>query len=181
MSTSRDLIKTFFRYAKIRFELDGTDLELSAFKSELSGEDSEDLFIPFRDATSGRESYGAGRFLSIDEPDNDRFVLDFNRCYNPLCNYSPAYNCAVPPAENHLAVPIRAGEKTYTPSGGRMVASGPPPSSFSRKRPRASSTDAGPGLSTASTAATSPPATRRRSSPAPTSTGWRRTKPTAPA
>jgi uncharacterized protein (DUF1684 family) len=116
MVTSRNLVKTFFRYAKIRFELDGIDLELSAFKSQLSGEGSKGLFIPFRDATSGRETYGAGRFLSIDDPDGDRFVLDFNRCYNPLCNYSPAYNCAVPPAENHLAVPVHAGEKTYTSS-----------------------------------------------------------------
>lgn len=115
MVTSRNLVKTFYRYAKIRFELDGTDLELSAFKSKLSGESSEGLFIPFRDATSGRESYGAGRFLSIDDPEGDRFVLDFNRSYNPLCNYSPAYNCARPPRENQLAVPIRAGEKTYTP------------------------------------------------------------------
>jgi len=114
MVTSRNLVKTFHRYAKIRFELDGTELELSAFKSKLSGEDSEGLFIPFRDATSGRESYGAGRFLSIDEPEGDRFVLDFNRCFNPLCNYSPAYNCAVPPSENHLAMAIHAGEKTYT-------------------------------------------------------------------
>ena len=114
MVTSRNLVKTFHRYAKIRFELDGTDLELSAFKSKLSGEDSEGLFIPFRDATSGRESYGAGRFLSIGEPEGDHFVLDFNRCFNPLCNYSPAYNCAVPPSENHLAVAIHAGEKTYT-------------------------------------------------------------------
>ena len=113
MLTSRDLKKTFYRYATIRFRLDGKDQELSAFKSKLTGEGSGYLFIPFRDATTGRETYGAGRFLEIDEPDEEHFVFDFNGAFNPLCNYSPAYNCAIPPRENHLEVAIRAGEMTY--------------------------------------------------------------------
>lgn len=113
MLTSRNLIKAFYRYAKIRFRLDGADRELTAFKSELAGADSTALFVPFRDSTSSNETYGAGRFLYIDEPDGKNFVLDFNRSFNPLCNYSPAYNCAVPPRENHLEVAIRAGERTY--------------------------------------------------------------------
>jgi uncharacterized protein (DUF1684 family) len=113
MLTSRDLIKTFYRYARIQFRLGGNERELTAFKSTLTGEDSTGLFVPFRDATSGHETYGAGRFLEIAEPDGDEFVLDFNRCFNPLCNYSPAYNCTVPPRENHLDIAIRAGEKAY--------------------------------------------------------------------
>jgi uncharacterized protein (DUF1684 family) len=113
MSTSRNLIKTFYRYAEIRFRLGGEEKVLTAFKSRLTGEGSTGLFVPFRDASSGHETYGAGRFLEIEEPDGDRFVLDFNRSFNPLCNYSPAYNCAVPPRENHLDVAIRAGERTY--------------------------------------------------------------------
>ena len=111
--TSRNLIKKFYRYAKIRFRIDGQEHELAAFKSSLTGADSTDLFLPFRDATSASETYGAGRFLEIDEPEAKNFVLDFNRSFNPLCNYSPAYNCTVPPRENHLGVAIRAGEKTY--------------------------------------------------------------------
>ena len=86
---------------------------MTAFKYALSGEGSDGLFIPFKDATSGRETYGAGRFLEIHEPDEERFTLDFNRCFNPLCNYSPAYNCPIPPRENHLEIAIEAGEKTY--------------------------------------------------------------------
>jgi hypothetical protein len=113
MLTSRSLKKTFYRYARIQFQLDGEDLELTAFKSTLDGEGSEYLFIPFRDATSGHETYGAGRFLDLDEPQTDDFVLDFNRAYNPLCNYSPGFNCPIPPRENHLDVAIRAGELTY--------------------------------------------------------------------
>jgi uncharacterized protein (DUF1684 family) len=113
MLTSRSLKKTFYRYATIHFRLDGEDLELTAFKSRLTGEGSEGLFVPFRDATSGGETYGAGRFLDLEEPEGEDLVLDFNRAYNPLCNYSPAYNCPIPPRENRLAVPIRAGERTY--------------------------------------------------------------------
>jgi uncharacterized protein (DUF1684 family) len=114
MLTSQNLEKTFYRYAKLVFELEGQEQRLTAFKSTLSGEGSSWLFIPFKDATTGRETYGAGRFLDMDEPEEERFVLDFNRCYNPLCNYSPAYNCARPPRENHLKIAIRAGEKTYS-------------------------------------------------------------------
>jgi len=113
MLTSRSLRKTFYRYAKIRFQLDGETQELTAFKSKLTGEGSQSLFIPFRDSTSGRETYGAGRFLDLDEPQAEDFVLDFNRAYNPLCNYSPAFNCPIPPRKNHLDVAIRAGERTY--------------------------------------------------------------------
>ena len=73
----------------------------------------EGLFIAFRDATTSRETYGAGRYLQIDEPQTEEFVLDFNRAFNPLCNYSDAYNCTLPLRENHLKVAINAGEKTY--------------------------------------------------------------------
>lgn len=111
--TSRNLKKTFYRYAKIRFRLDGIEQELTALKPELEGEGSSGLFIPFRDATSGKQTYGAGRFLEVDDPAERFFVLDFNRAFNPLCNYSPAYNCTVPPRENRLGLPILAGEKTY--------------------------------------------------------------------
>jgi len=113
MPTTRNLIKTFYRYARIEFELDGEMQELTALKSALSGDGSEGLFIAFRDATTSRETYGAGRYLEIEEPQGETFVLDFNRAFNPLCNYSPAYNCTLPPRDNHLKVAIRAGEKTY--------------------------------------------------------------------
>ena len=111
--TSRGLKKTYHRYARIRFQLHGADQELTALKSQLTGEGSESLFIPFRDSTAGGETYGAGRFMDIDEPPSEQFVLDFNRAFNPLCNYSPAFNCPIPPRENRLQVAIRAGELTY--------------------------------------------------------------------
>jgi len=113
MLTNRSLKKTFYRYASLRFRLEGQDLELTAYKLSLQGPGSETLFVPFRDATSGQKSYGAGRFMDLDEPEGGELVLDFNRAYNPLCNYSPAYNCPIPPRENRLRVAVRAGEQTY--------------------------------------------------------------------
>jgi uncharacterized protein (DUF1684 family) len=111
--TTRKLEKIFYRYARIRFSIDGRKMMLTAFKSSLSGADGETLFIPFKDSTNCNETYEVGRFLEISEPGQADFVLDFNRCFNPLCNYSPAYNCPLPPLENFLDVAILAGEKTY--------------------------------------------------------------------
>jgi len=113
MPTTRNLIKTFYRYAKIEFEVDGENQELTAFKYGLTGDEAKGLFIPFKDSTTGRETYGAGRYIQIDDPDSEDFIFDFNRAFNPLCNYSPAYNCTLPPHENHLKVAIQAGEMTY--------------------------------------------------------------------
>ncbi|MGE5342592.1 MAG: DUF1684 domain-containing protein [Candidatus Omnitrophota bacterium] len=112
--TSQKMEKTFYRYGSIQFKINGKELTLIAFKISLeAGEASETLFIPFSDATNGTETYEVGRFLDVPEPAEGTFTLDFNRCYNPLCNYSPAFNCPVPPRENMLDIAIHAGEKTY--------------------------------------------------------------------
>ena len=76
--------------------------------------DEEDglLFVPFRDATSGRESYGAGRYLWAEPPDEHGItVLDFNRAASPACAFTPHAACPIPPPENKLLVAILAGEK----------------------------------------------------------------------
>jgi hypothetical protein len=77
---------------------------------------SKAYWLPFADATTGRETYGAGRYLDVPRADSGRVVLDFNMAYNPLCNYNPdEYNCALPPAQNRLPFRIEAGEKKYIP------------------------------------------------------------------
>jgi len=113
--TSKNLQKKFFRYAKIKFDLDGKKLELTVLKSSLDPEnpDSKYLFIPFADKTSDNETYGGGRFIEMQEPSKDEIILDFNYCFNPLCNYADVYNCTLPPFENELDIEIKAGEKTY--------------------------------------------------------------------
>ena len=73
-----------------------------------------DLFVMFRDRTSIDETYPAGRFLHVNNPDADgRTVIDFNRAYNPPCAFSPFATCPLPPRQNVLPVRIPAGEKRY--------------------------------------------------------------------
>ena len=69
--------------------------------------------LPLRDATSGKETYGAARYLDIEQRPTDEYVIDFNLAYNPYCAYSEDYVCPFPPRENWLSVPIRAGEKNF--------------------------------------------------------------------
>jgi uncharacterized protein (DUF1684 family) len=73
------------------------------------------LFIPFKDKTSGNETYGGGRYLDVTVPNSELTWLDFNTAYNPYCAYSYRYSCPIPPTVNTLPIEIRAGEKT--PSG----------------------------------------------------------------
>lgn len=111
--TTRGLEKTFYRFGKLRFKVDGRELELTALKTSLEGPDAKYLFVPFKDDSNGKETYEVGRFLDLEEPEGNDAILDFNRSYNPLCNYSPAYNCPLPPLENILDAAIPAGEKAY--------------------------------------------------------------------
>jgi len=97
---------TFQAAGDLVFELAGQKLRLQAFI--LPG--TKSLFVPFRDATSGKETYGGGRFLEADLPKGGRTILDFNKAYNPYCAYSPYAICPIVPRENRLSVAIRAGE-----------------------------------------------------------------------
>lgn len=111
--TTRNEEKTYYRYAFIHFKIDGKAIKLTAFKFNIDDKNNKDLFIPFRDLTSGEESYGAGKYLDLKEPTDNEIIVDFNLAYNPLCNYSNGYNCPLAPAENFVDYKIEAGEKTY--------------------------------------------------------------------
>jgi len=76
-------------------------------------EEGDQLFFIFRDLTSGKETYGAGRFLYAGLPHDGWVVLDFNKAYNPPCAFTPYATCPLPPAQNRLAVRIDAGELKY--------------------------------------------------------------------
>jgi uncharacterized protein (DUF1684 family) len=106
--------RDFIQWGEFRFRIGGEECVLQAYRSD---SEEEQLFIPFRDATSGRETYGAGRYLDLDSARNrtadGKWVLDLNRAYNPWCVYSENYTCPFVPQENWLAVPVRAGEKNY--------------------------------------------------------------------
>jgi len=112
--TSTGSERTYLRWGEFRFEVDGEAVALQAYKGE---SDDDRLWVPFRDATSGEETYGAGRYLDL-EADTHRtadgtWILDFNEAYNPTCAYADRYECPLPPTENWLDVPIEAGEKSY--------------------------------------------------------------------
>ena len=92
------------------FEVAGAACRVMAIHLDEPGVAPGALDVYFTDATSGKESYRMRYVAAAAGPDG-RYVLDFNRAYNPACTYSPHYNCPIPPAENHLAVAIRAGEK----------------------------------------------------------------------
>jgi hypothetical protein len=104
----------FDRIAVARFDIDGAAHELELYW--LAGYGGG-LFVPCRDATSGTETYGGGRYLldtvkgSDLGMDGDRLVLDFNFAYNPSCSYDPRWVCPLSPPANRLPVAIRAGER----------------------------------------------------------------------
>jgi uncharacterized protein (DUF1684 family) len=74
------------------------------------------LYFMFKDSTNGRETYGGGRYLYSDLPSNGRVTLNFNQAHNPYCAYNSYSTCQIPPLQNWLRVPIRAGEKKYPKS-----------------------------------------------------------------
>jgi hypothetical protein len=95
------------------FELDGQVVRLTGV---LEDPQSVELFFIMRDKTSGKETYGAGRFLYSDLPKQGRVILDFNKAYNPPCAFTPYATCPLPPKENWLPVAVEAGEKSYSDS-----------------------------------------------------------------
>lgn len=109
------------RAARLVFEIGGERCELTVLSlRQYAG----GLFVPFKDATSGRETYGGGRYLFDTAKGTDGLVLeiaagsrdvtvDFNYAYNPSCVYSPRWACPLAPPENTLKIPIRAGERMY--------------------------------------------------------------------
>lgn len=114
-STQGD-IRRQLRYGELRFRIMGEDCRLVAFK-DADDPDSTELFVPFRDSTSGGETYGAGRYLEARVESGSagpqKVILDFNLAYSPYCAYNIAYSCTLPPPENTLHVAIMAGELTY--------------------------------------------------------------------
>lgn len=109
VQTSRGVTKTLYLAGEAVFEHGGQTLRLQVFGYAPEPAPDEPLLIPFRDETSGHESYTAGRYLEPTLPADEQLELDFNRATNPLCAYSEHYNCPIPPRANHLGVAVRAG------------------------------------------------------------------------
>jgi uncharacterized protein (DUF1684 family) len=101
-------LEQFTSPGRVVFELQGETIDLEPVVSE-----ENDLFFVFRDGTSGKETYGAARFLHADMPQAGQVILDFNKAYNPPCAFNPFTTCPLPPRENRLALRIEAGELMY--------------------------------------------------------------------
>jgi uncharacterized protein (DUF1684 family) len=115
LATNTGEVRSGLRYGYFEFAVEGQTCRLQVYRMDDSaGGGGPSLFIPFRDATSGSETYGSGRYMDLAENTSGNYELDFNRAYNPYCAYNSEYSCPIPPAENTLPVPIRAGEKNYS-------------------------------------------------------------------
>jgi hypothetical protein len=96
----------------LRFEVAGQVVTL-----EPTGDPAEGFFVVFGDTTNGKETYGGGRFLTVEPPEDGVAILDFNRAYDPPCVFTPYATCPLPPRQNKLPVAIEAGEKMYGHGG----------------------------------------------------------------
>jgi uncharacterized protein (DUF1684 family) len=110
MPTSTGEIRKEERVGVLEFNLKGKPLTLAAFR-DTDSKDMSRLFVPFRDLTSGTETYQAGRYLDLDRTPTGIYNVDFNRAYHPYCYYNSKFDCPYPPGENRLPVPVRAGER----------------------------------------------------------------------
>jgi uncharacterized protein (DUF1684 family) len=113
-ATSTGEAMAFHRWGRAHFCLGQTELALELYWLEGYG---GGIFVPFADATSGHETYGAGRYL-LDSvkgadlgQDGESLILDFNFAYQPSCSYDPSWTCPLTPPANRLPLPIRAGER----------------------------------------------------------------------
>ena len=110
MPTSTGTIRNYQRVGVLEFTFKGEKLSLGAFVEE-GAREVDGLFVPFVDATSGKETYPAGRYLDIPPTTTGIYEIDFNRAFFPYCYYNITYECPIAPRENHLQIPVRAGER----------------------------------------------------------------------
>jgi uncharacterized protein len=131
LRTNRDNQAVMRYLGDLEFRLGGRSVHLRVYHA---GEGvGTSVFVPFRDRTSGKESYGPGRYLTLELNESDEYELDFNRAFNPYCAYTDDYECGFPPSENDLPVAVRAGEMAWaadrnprSPSAHALARRGPP-------------------------------------------------------
>lgn len=114
MPTSSSRMAEYYVYGELSFELKGKPVKLKVYRSKrlmAMPEYADYLFLPFKDLTSGKETYGAGRYIDLRIPEAERktMIVDFNQAYQPYCAYAKGYSCPVPPAENFIDLQITAG------------------------------------------------------------------------
>ncbi|MEP7028891.1 MAG: DUF1684 domain-containing protein [Candidatus Eisenbacteria bacterium] len=106
MPATRGKTQDYLEYGKIPVTSNGDTVTLMVYRPL---DHPEQFFIPFHDATNGSETYAGGRYVHLDSLDVHRWVLDFNKAYNPYCAYDSVWICPLPPPSNTLPFPVRAG------------------------------------------------------------------------
>lgn len=98
--------KQYVRVGRFTITVDGEEAQITVFQDTQTGK----FFLPFRDTTAGEETYSVGRYVDPKARPDGKLNVDFNMAYNPYCAYNSGWSCAIPPFENVVKVPIRAGE-----------------------------------------------------------------------
>ena len=109
MQTSTGDVASYLRWGKLKFQVDGEKAVLTVYRDA----DGEGFFLPFADRTSGRDTYGSGRYLEPQELPDGKLLVDFNYAYSPYCAYNEQWSCPLTPFENRIAPAIRAGETNF--------------------------------------------------------------------
>jgi uncharacterized protein (DUF1684 family) len=102
----------YIEHSYAEFELEGQTNRLLLLQS-IKETDMRNFFLAFADDTSGKDTYGGGRYLNVRQDGKNSITIDFNLAFNPYCAYNPNYACPLPPKENLLTIAIEAGEKNY--------------------------------------------------------------------
>ena len=111
LETTKGASSKYYRAGVLTFSLLGQNYKLTAYRN--SAQNLTNLFVPFKDLSSGVSSYPGGRYLDVEVKNMQEITLDFNEAYNPYCVYNAEYSCPVPPAENRLNIEILAGERKW--------------------------------------------------------------------
>ncbi len=112
-TTSKSDIREYYKFCKLHFKIGDSSVALIGYAFDSTGK-TTDLFIPFKDATTGKSTYGAGRYIEMHyKGEKDSLNIDFNYAFNPYCHYNNRYSCPLVPMDNILKVAINAGEKKF--------------------------------------------------------------------
>lgn len=109
LPTNKEREKKYVKYGRFKFKLEGKEYLLHIYRPLGGGE----LFLPFKDKTSGIETYPEGRYLHVEPMPGGKVLIDFNRASNPFCEFNDKYTCPFAPKENWLDIEIRVGEKRF--------------------------------------------------------------------
>lgn len=118
MATYSGQVRKYVQYGWLDFTISGKARRVAVYQSlrlKEMEEYKDYLFIPFKDLTNTKTTYGGGRYidLQISAIKEGQVVLDFNQCYNPYCAFKGGYSCPIPPVANHLDWAVKAGEKKF--------------------------------------------------------------------